>query len=592
MKRHVMHREVGRILAMLGKYFRPTSWRTWGRLLVVALLMALAIILNIAVPFAFRAAVEAVGSAVHVKDVTIPILIAGGIWFGARLCAELREIISYKFFIDGLDKMSRALFSHLLRLPLSYHMTAPSGSTLDDIKRTQLSLLKALVGMTMFIIPAAIEAVVAVCLLAHIYSWGVGAMFALFFGAFFGIAYFGSARVLYAENRANEAEARAGGFVFDRVINLSLVQALGGIPLELRNANTKIRTVARRRKESIYINAFLQVSQVFLMACGFGVSLFYAAFMVQAGHYGVGDFVLFNTYVLQFTGALGVLNRFLKQARKHLADLSVLSRVFDQKTEDMRFSENAGGTSSFDLSLDQVTFGYVGDRTVIRNLSLDIPHGKFVAFVGASGSGKSTLARLILRLHDVDSGSIFLGSHDLKAIDSKVLHDDIGFVPQEPMLFGKSLFYNIAYSNLKASHDQVVRAACMAGIDSKIQKLSKGYDTVVGSRGMILSGGERQRVALARALLKNPKILVLDEATSALDTHTERLVYKSVREGLNNSTIITIAHRLSTITQADIICVIDRGRCVEMGTHEQLLQRRKKYALLWEKEQQGLGLFA
>ena len=227
------------------------------------------------------------------------------------------------------------------------------------------------------------------------------------------------------------------------------------------------------------------------------------------------------------------------------------------------------------IELDGVSFGYVPDRLVLRDVSLTIPAGETLALVGPSGSGKTTLTGLIPRLWDVTGGAIRVDGVDVRGVTVASLRGQIGLVAQEATLFGGTLRENILYGRLDATEAEVVAAARAANADEFISALPDGYDTVVGDRGSRLSGGQRQRVAIARAILKDPPILLLDEATSSLDNESERLVQDALDRLKVGRTTIIVAHRLSTIRAADRIAVLDDGWLVELGTQDELLARRR-----------------
>ncbi|MBF2021822.1 MAG: ABC transporter ATP-binding protein [Hydrococcus sp. C42_A2020_068] len=240
-----------------------------------------------------------------------------------------------------------------------------------------------------------------------------------------------------------------------------------------------------------------------------------------------------------------------------------------------------------DIKLDEVTFAYPGSSAILANFSLHIPAGKTTAIVGSTGSGKSTLVKLLLRLYEVDRGRITLDGIDIRELRLQDLRSAIGLVSQDVFLFHGSVRENIAYGNPHASLEEVIAAAKIAEADDFIVQLPKGYDTIVGERGQKLSGGQRQRIAIARAILKNPPILILDEATSAVDNETEAAIQKSLDKITQNRTTIAIAHSLSTIRNADCIYVMEYGKLVERGTHEELLEKEGIYASLW-RVQMGL----
>jgi ATP-binding cassette subfamily B protein len=240
-----------------------------------------------------------------------------------------------------------------------------------------------------------------------------------------------------------------------------------------------------------------------------------------------------------------------------------------------------GGT----LQFEAVDFGYDPNRSILNGVSFEVPAGGSIAVVGSTGSGKSTLGRLLFRFYDVIGGAIRIDGQDIRDVTQSSLHDQIGVVPQDTVLFNDSIHYNIAYGRAGASEVDIIQAAKDAQIHDFIEGLPDGYETTVGERGLKLSGGEKQRVGIARTLLKNPPILVLDEATSALDSETERDIQDALNRASEGRTVLTIAHRLSTIAEADQIIVLEAGEIMERGTHADLLARNGRYAQLWHRQQ-------
>jgi ATP-binding cassette subfamily B protein len=319
--------------------------------------------------------------------------------------------------------------------------------------------------------------------------------------------------------------------------------------------------------------------------------LLYGIYSVQHGFLAVGVFIAAQLYAVRITGAFWDSSRIIRAFERAFADAHEMVEILDKPLDlvDDKSSSKLNVPKG-NIRFDNVSFHYPDSDTrqnVLEGFSLDIKPGEKIGLVGKSGGGKSTITKLVLRFMDIQTGSIEIDGQNISSVTQRSLRDNIAFVPQEPLLFHRSIAENIRYGNPKATIKEVKHAARLAYADEFIDKLPKAYDTEVGERGVKLSGGQRQRIAIARALLRDSKILVLDEATSALDSESEKLIQEALWKLMENKTSIVIAHRLSTIQRMDKIVVIDNGKIKEVGTHKQLLEKDGQYAKLWAHQSGG-----
>ena len=318
--------------------------------------------------------------------------------------------------------------------------------------------------------------------------------------------------------------------------------------------------------------------------------LMMSAYDIRAGAISIGGFVVINAYMLQLYQPLNFFGTVYREIRQSLIDMENLFTLLNEKPNIKDSGQSIKLSEDASIEFRDVSFDYDPKRTIIKNISFNVPNGKKVALVGPTGAGKSTISRLLFRFYDPQEGDIYINNQNIKDISQQSLRKLIGVVPQDTVLFNDTIFYNISYGYPTASNDQVYEAAKSADIHEFVTGLPNGYETLVGERGLKLSGGEKQRVAIARAILKNPAIYFFDEATSALDSSTEKEIQKNLQKISQNKTTLVIAHRLSTAADADEILVLQEGKIIERGNHENLLQIKGKYAEMWDKQKSIINI--
>jgi ABC-type transport system involved in Fe-S cluster assembly fused permease/ATPase subunit len=385
--------------------------------------------------------------------------------------------------------------------------------------------------------------------------------------------------------KMNDQDTEANQKAIDSLLNFETVKYFAAEKWEADRYDRAMEGYEQAALKTSYSLSFLNFGQSFLITTGLVVVMVMAALGVRDGSLSVGDFVMVNAYMIQITMPLNFLGSVYREIRQAMIDMSEMFTLLGQPAEikdnpDARPLEVAGGT----IALEDVHFGYETGRQILKGISFEVPAGQTVAIVGSSGSGKSTIGRLLFRFYDVSGGALKIDGQDVRDVTQESLHQQIGVVPQDTVLFNDTIRYNIAYGRPQASEDEIIAAAKAASIHDFVKSLPNGYETAVGERGLKLSGGEKQRVGIARTLLKNPPILLLDEATSALDTDTEREIQAELKAMGKGRTVITIAHRLSTIADADRIIVLEDGKIVEEGKHDALLSKNGRYAQLWQRQ--------
>ena len=580
------------VIRRVAPYIWPKG-QGWVKRRVVGSLVALVVSKLIAVtsPLFFKAAVDAMagdsGSAAW-------LLAMGAIWltiaYGmTRLLntgfQQLRDVIFARVGQRALRQIALETFNHIHRLSMRYHISRKTGGLSRIVERGVKGVDFLLRFLIFSIGPLILELVLVGAILFFYFDWRYLVVVTVTIGLYIWFTFAITEWRVKIRKQMNDQDTDANQKAIDSLLNYETVKYFGA---EQREAGRYDAAMAKYEEAAVKTNnslALLNFGQGLLITIGLVIVMVMAAAEVEAGTLTVGDFVMVNAYMIQISMPLNFLGTVYREIRQALTDMSAMFDLLEQPAE---ITDRPGAADLVvrggEVRLDHVSFAYEPARPILKDVSLTVGAGQTLALVGPSGSGKSTIGRLLFRFYDVNSGALTIDGQDVRDIRQDSLHTQIGVVPQDTVLFNDTIYYNIAYGRPDASRAEVEAAARAARIHDFVMKMPKAYDTQVGERGLKLSGGEKQRVGIARTLLKNPPILLLDEATSALDSQTERDIQDSLREMGQGRTVITIAHRLSTIVEADLIVVLEDGRIVEQGRHDDLVARGGRYAAMWLRQ--------
>ncbi len=478
--------------------------------------------------------------------------------------------------------LSRFCFDYLQKHSYSYFANNFSGSTVKKHK-SFVNTFEHLTDQLFFeIIPGIVTVLIMIFVMGRLNALLGWSMFG-WVVVFLLINWLFNKYKLRFDVQRSEAETATSGLLSDTVSNNINIKLFNGYLYESDSYGSLSEKLHKIRKYTWDMGAIFYGFQSLLMLILEVSVLYFAVRLWQKDMLTVGDFVLIQSYLFTAMMLVWDFGRVMMKIYERLAEAEEMTRILNMPhqiidTNKARILKVNKG----EITFDDVSFKYEEGEDVIKNFNLTVKPGQKVALVGLSGSGKSTLTKLLLRLYDVVGGKILVDGRNIAKVTQESLRNNISLVPQDPILFHRSLMENIRYGRFEATDEEVIQAAKLAYCDEFISKLKEGYQSTVGDRGIKLSGGERQRIAIARAILKNSPILILDEATSSLDSESEKYIQKSLDNLMKNKTVLIIAHRLSTIKRADRIVVISNKKIVEDGNHNKLIKIEDGiYKRLW-----------
>lgn len=568
----------------------PFLWEYRGRVIAALGFLIFAKIANVGVPLALKEIVDALDTSTG-QQLVLPLMLLlgyGALRLSSSFFNELRDSIFAKVRHGAMRKVSVRVLEHLHNLSLRFHLERKTGAITRDMDRGTRSVSSMLNYMVFSMLPIVVEVVLIAAILLGKYSIWFTVITFVTVATYIVFTFRITAWRMKYRAIMNTNDSEANSQAIDSLINYETVKYFGNEQYELDRYDAKLEHWEEAAIKSQTSLSALNIGQGAIIAIGVTLIMILASQGVVAGTLTMGDLVLINAFLLQLFIPLNFLGVVYSQLQHALSDMELMFNLLDEKPEiidkpDAKPLTISGGSVRF----DHVSFSYDTDRQILFDIDFEIPAGHKLAVVGPSGSGKSTLARLLFRFYNITEGKVLIDGQDIQSFTQKSLREAIGIVPQDTVLFNDSILHNISYANTDASKEAIINAAKVANIHDFIESLPKGYDTVVGERGLKLSGGEKQRVAIARTVLRNPKILVFDEATSSLDSKSEKAILQALRDVAVDHTTLVIAHRLSTVTDADQILVMEKGHIKERGTHQELLGQNGIYAHMWELQQEA-----
>ncbi|NRF30964.1 ABC transporter ATP-binding protein/permease [Vibrio coralliilyticus] len=569
------------ILLELIKFIRPYQWKVIAALVALVFTASLTLSVGQGVRLLIdegfaQQSTQELSSAIQLI-LALTVMISIGTFFRFYLVSSVGERVSADIRL--------AVFNHVITLHPSYFETNGSGDIMSRIT-TDTTLLQSIIGSSFSM--AMRSALMCVGAVIMLFATNIKLTLIVLASVPFilvPILFYGR-RVRALSRQSQDSMADVGSYAGEAIEHIKTVQSYSHEAQERASFATEVERAFEIGRQRVKQRAILISGVIVIVFSAISGMLWVGGSDVINGTMSGGDLGAFVFYAIMVASSLATISEVLGELQRAAGATERLIEILQVESHIVAPSDKVVSTQQLasEVIFDDVTFHYPSrpEHAAIEHLALKAEEGKVLALVGPSGAGKTTLFELLQRFYDPQSGQVTLGGIDVRQMDPNELRQQMALVPQQPALFSNNVLHNIRYGNPDATDEQVIEAAKKAHAHDFIMKLPEGYDSFLGERGVRLSGGQRQRIAIARAILKDPNILLLDEATSALDSESEHHVQQALEELMRNRTTIIIAHRLSTIQHADQIAVLDHGKLVDVGNHNELLQSCELYQRLVE----------
>ncbi|MEM6649783.1 MAG: ABC transporter ATP-binding protein/permease [Pseudomonadota bacterium] len=576
------------------RFLLPFMWRKdrpdfKRRIILAFAVILIGQIITVATPFALAIGINRLAEQDPTLGLTAAIIgFVLGYGLLRLLGAAIPQLREFLFSVVGQNaqrEVALTVFRHLHSLSLRFHLERRTGGLSRVIDRGTRAIDFLFRFLLFNIGPTIIQLGLVSIAFSLRYSGWMAMIVVVTVASYFAFTILSTEWRLKFRREMNQKDQLANTRSVDALLNYETVKYFGNESYEANRYNDAMQDYQKAAVQSQNSLALVNIGQSALINVGLVAALWLTAHGVANGTLGIGEITGVSLIMMQLYQPLNILGFAYREIKQSLVDMERMFALLDQspEVEDEPHAKPLE-VSAGKVSFEDIHFGYDRDRKILKGLHFTAQAGETLAFVGPSGAGKSTIARLLYRFYDPWEGCIRIDGQPIADVTQNSLRAAIGMVPQDTVLFNDTIGHNIAYGSPGTSQSEIENAARKAQIHAFIMGLPKGYDTMVGERGLKLSGGEKQRVAIARTILKNPPILILDEATSALDSVTEKGILEALRSVAEDRTTLVIAHRLSTIVDADRIIVIEDGQRIEEGSHQDLLEKEGLYAELWHRQ--------